>query len=159
MLGRHGTAGPPGVPRGGSARDPRTRVDGPPTEKHPWASASRSIDPLVRRFSGTRPCDWLVLLLHREISRLHVRLGREAKGVRFCYLPEGCTNNLIVVQDGSLLFQQGDSGGPFFIKGGNLTVGIRGIVVARYYDLFTTKNYVQGFSVIADYYRAVIVTS
>jgi len=81
------------------------------------------------------------------------------KGVRFCYLPEGCTNNLIVVQDGSLLFQQGDSGGPFFIKGGNLTVGIRGIVVARYYDLFTTKNYVQGFSVIADYYRAVIVTS
>jgi hypothetical protein len=40
-----------------------------------------------------------------------------------------------------------------------LTVGIRGIVVARYYDLLTTKNYVQGFNVIADYYRAVIVTS
>lgn len=40
-----------------------------------------------------------------------------------------------------------------------LTVGIRGIVVARYYDLFTTKNYAQGFNVIADYYRAVIVTS
>jgi hypothetical protein len=55
--------------------------------------------------------------------------------------------------------QLGDSGGPFFIKGGNLTVGIRGIVVARYYDGITAKSYVQGFKVIADYYRAVIVTS
>ncbi len=81
------------------------------------------------------------------------------KGVKFCYLPEGCTYNLIMVQNGSQLFQQGDSGGPFFIKGGNLTVGIRGIVVARFYDLVTTKNYVQGFKVIVDYYRAVIVTS
>lgn len=81
------------------------------------------------------------------------------KGVKFCYLPEGCTFNLIMVQNGSQLFQLGDSGGPFFIKGGNLTVGIRGIVVARYYDGITTKDYVQGFNVIADYYRAVIVTS
>jgi hypothetical protein len=81
------------------------------------------------------------------------------KGVTRCYLPEGCTKNLIMVQRGSTLMQLGDSGGPFFIKGGNLTVGIRGIIVARYYDGLTAKSYVQGFKVIADYYRAAIVTS
>lgn len=47
----------------------------------------------------------------------------------------------------------GVHGGPFYIKGGSLTVGVRGIVVARYYDGITAKNYVQGFKVIADYYR------
>jgi hypothetical protein len=83
----------------------------------------------------------------------------KTKGVRFCYISAGCTNNLIMVQNGSQLFQGGDSGGPFYIKGGNLTVGIRGIVVARYYDGITTKNYVQGFKAIADYYVAAIVTS
>jgi hypothetical protein len=83
----------------------------------------------------------------------------KAKGITYCYLPEGCTRNLFTARTSTnAAFQQGDSGGPFYIKGGNLSVGIRGITVARSVDLFGTwTGYVQGYKEISSYYVMPVV--
>lgn len=78
----------------------------------------------------------------------------------FCHLSEGCTRNLFTVQTSdNRVFLQGDSGGPFYIKGANLSVGIRGISVARSVDVLGVwTSYVQGYRTISDYYVMPVVT-
>jgi hypothetical protein len=85
------------------------------------------------------------------------------KGVRACYpnVPQGCMTNLVITRNPNATFQPGDSGGPFYIKGGNNTVGIRGIVSGRLFDAGCAcwNSYVQGYRSIADYYIATVVTN
>jgi len=85
----------------------------------------------------------------------------QQSGITACYLPEGCTRNLFGARTSdNRVVQQGDSGGPFFIKGGSLTVGIRGINVARQSDIFGNwTSLVQGYRTIADFYVSTIVTN
>lgn len=80
-------------------------------------------------------------------------------GITFCYLPEGCTRNLFTAQTSdNRVFQKGDSGGPFYIKGANLSVGIRGISVARSVNILGVwTSYVQGYRTISDYYLMPVV--
>lgn len=85
------------------------------------------------------------------------------KGVTACYVdvPQGCMRNLVRTINPNRAFQKGDSGGPFYIKGGNLTVGIRGIVSGITFDgaCKCWASMVQGYRSIADYYVATIVTN
>lgn len=85
----------------------------------------------------------------------------QQSGITACYLPEGCTRNLFGARTSdNRVTQLGDSGGPFFIKGGNLTVGIRGISVARQHDIFGNwTSLFQGYKTIADFYVSTIVTN
>jgi hypothetical protein len=85
----------------------------------------------------------------------------QQSGITACYNPEGCTYNLYGARTSdNRVFQKGDSGGPFFIKGGSLTVGIRGINVARQSDIFGNwTSLVQGYHTIADFYVSTIVTN
>lgn len=82
----------------------------------------------------------------------------KASGKTFCYVPEGCTRNLFTARTSSnAVFQKGDSGGPFFIKGAT-RVGIRGISVARSVDVTGTwTSYVQGYREISSYYVMPVV--
>ena len=85
------------------------------------------------------------------------------KGARACYpnVPQGCMTDLVITRNPNATFQPGDSGGPFYIKGGNNTVGVRGIVSGRLFDAGCAcwNSYVQGYRSIADWYIATVVTN
>lgn len=87
----------------------------------------------------------------------------QQKGVKVCFSDRpGCTFDLIATKrsGSNTPFQPGDSGGPYFIKGGNLTVGVRGIMSGRSADIFGNwTSYVQGYKAISNYYVMQVVTS